>query len=275
MAKGGNLNFHETFKPERQYIGSILNVANMPGAMTIQEISNHTGIPNGDSSGKVVPHIRYAEYMGLIEVVKSSKDEYLFNRTKLGEVVYREDEGLQEKLTITLCYAMLLREKNDNAFIWRQTVKEILPDYRNEISIDILIKELERELDRKLSKDSFRPFKMSIMDLFDELNVLVVNGDKIECKCAIYDKELIYLYAYILLEYWDDVFPEEEEISSIQLMKLRFGKIFGWDEQKEYEVLEHLSDKGMIRLNRQLVPYTILRLVEKESVMEKLYSELC
>ena len=64
----------------------------------------------------------------------------------------------------------------------------------------------------------------------------------------------------------------------MHLFCLSYGmkcKLFGWDEQKEYEVLEQLSDKGIIRLNRQLVPYTILRLTDKDTVMERLYSELC
>jgi hypothetical protein len=90
-----------------------------------------------------------------------------------------------------------------------------------------------------------------------------------------YNKEFIFLYAYVLFEYWDELFPKYEEISSVQLEKVCFGKAFGWNEQKEHEVLEHLSDKGIIRMNKQLVPYTIFRLIDKETVMGKLYSELC
>ena len=39
-------------------------------------------------------------------------------------------------------------------------------------------------------------------------------------------------------------------------------------------MLEHLSEIGIIRLNRQLVPYTILKLADKDAMIEKLYSEL-
>jgi hypothetical protein len=51
--------------------------------------------------------------------------------------------------------------------------------------------------------------------------------------------------------------------------------VFGWDSQTEYDVLEHMVDKGFIRLNRQLMPYTILKLVDKKELIEGLYSELC
>ena len=67
-----NLNFHQTFKPEKQYIGSILNVADNTDGIGVQEISSYTGIPNGKSSGKVEPHIIYANYMGLIEYEKKN-----------------------------------------------------------------------------------------------------------------------------------------------------------------------------------------------------------
>ena len=81
--------------------------------------------------------------------------------------------------------------------------------------------------------------------------------------------------SYILFEFWDELFNGQEEISAVQFSELCFGKVFGWNEQKEYEVLEHLADKGIIRLNKQLVPYTILRLTDKNAVMARLYSELC
>ncbi len=56
---------------------------------------------------------------------------------------------------------------------------------------------------------------------------------------------------------------------------LSFSKIFGWTAEQEYQVLEQLSDREILRLNRQLMPYTILRLISKDNLLNKLYSELC
>ena len=53
MASQSNLNFHQTFKPEKQYVGSILDVANNTDTMSVPNISSYTGIPNGKSSGKI------------------------------------------------------------------------------------------------------------------------------------------------------------------------------------------------------------------------------
>ena len=67
MSKQVNVNFHQTFKPECQYISSILDIADGITWRSVKDISAVTGIPQGTSSGKVEPHISYAEYKGLVK----------------------------------------------------------------------------------------------------------------------------------------------------------------------------------------------------------------
>lgn len=273
MDRQVKLNFHQTFKPERQYISSILNVANGTDAMSVKDISSCTGIPNGQSSGKVEPHISYAAYMGLVEYEKNN-GLILLKRTKLGEIVHTEDPGLQENLSILLSHCMMLRE-NNGADVWSAVFKKILPNYRTGIKKDILIKELEQLFNGKVNKKNFAPFIGSYKDMFSVIGVLEIDIECIKLTSISFDKELTFLYAYILLEYWEELFPEQEEISSVQLEELSFGKAYGWDTQSEHGVLEHLADEGLIRMNRQLMPYTLLRLVDKNTLAEKLYSKLC
>lgn len=59
MSKQVNVNFHQTFKPECQYISSILDIADGITWRSVKDISAVTGIPQGTSSGKVEPHISY------------------------------------------------------------------------------------------------------------------------------------------------------------------------------------------------------------------------
>ena len=99
MAQVVSLNFHQTFRPEKQYIAAILELAEDATVRTVKEISALTGIPNGERSGKVEPHIIYATYMGLITYEKKDGG-YSLSRTPLGETVYVEDPGLQENLTV-------------------------------------------------------------------------------------------------------------------------------------------------------------------------------
>lgn len=273
MVAQSNLNFHQTFKPEVQYISSILSVADGTTAYEIKDISNLTGIPNGKSSGKVEPHILYSSYMGLIDF-KKEDGKYILSLTPLGELVLREDPGLQEELTLLLCHSMMCRTTN-GADVWSTCFLRILPKYKSGVKKDVLLKELEVVFPGKINTKNLAPFCSSYEDMFSELSILSEKDDLILSNSKPYNKEFIYLYAYVLWTLWDEEFANQDEISSIQLDILCFGKIFGWSSEQEYKVLEHLSDHGIIRLNRQLMPYTVLKLTSKETLLNKLYSELC
>lgn len=273
MAQMVNLNFHQTFRPEQQYIAAVLEFATGKGFNSLKEISAQTGIPTGASSGKVEPHILYAYYMGLIEYEKKN-GEYKLSRTSLGEVVYTEDPGLQEQLTILLCHCMMLREEN-GAILWSTVFKKIFPIYRSGIKKDMLLKELVILFANKVSSKNIAPFFGSYASYFDGLGLLKENEDIISINTMPFNKEYIYLYALVLYSYWEDKYDNQDEITSSQLYKLKFGNVFGWDNQLEYEALEQMADKEIIRMNRQLMPYTILKLSDKDKLIVRLYSELC
>lgn len=273
MVRQVNINFHQTFKPECRYISSILDIADGNSWLNVKDISGKTGIPQGTSSGKVEPHISYAEYMGVIKSEKKNKKIHL-TRTVLGEKVHVEDPGLQETLTKLLLHAMILRQK-EGASMWSSSFKEILPKYRNGIKKDMLILELNQIYDNKITTKNISPFFSSYDDFFSEIGILNVENDVMRCNSLSYNKEFIYMYALVLWSYWEEWYPKQEEISSVQFAELGFGKAFGWDIEKEYEVMEYLADRGLLRMNRQLMPYTILKIADKEELIDNLYSELC
>lgn len=273
MAQVVSLNFHQTFRPEKQYIAAILELAEDATVRTVKDISSLTGIPNGESSGKVEPHIIYATYMGLISYEKKDGG-YSLSRTPLGEIIYMEDPGLQENLTVLVCHSMMQRD-NDGAPLWSTIIKKIMPLYRTGIKKEMLLKELVAPFDGKATTKNIAPFFGSFDSFFDSMNLLSDEGDSIRINSLQYDKEFIYAYAIAFLTYWNEMYPGQDEITSIQMDELHFGEVFGWDMQLEYEVLEHLADKGIIRMNRQLMPYTILKLTEIEDLYCRLFSELC
>ena len=273
MSSVTNVNFHQTFKPESQYISSILSIADNNYGLSLKEISQLTGIPQGESSGKVEPHIVYSSSMGLIEYEKKDGLVY-FSKTDIGEIVSIEDPGLQEELTKLMLHAMMLRDKSGTV-VWKYVFRKILPKYHGQIKKDLLLLELNELLEGKINTKNIAPFYGSYDDFFKEIGILSVDESVVECNSLSYNREFIYLYALVLLEYWEELIPDQNEISSTQFTELCFGKVFGWDSQTEYDVLEHMVDKGFIRLNRQLMPYTILKLVDKKELIEGLYSELC
>ena len=66
MISRSKLKFHETFQPEWTYIARVLELAKDNYCGSKFDISDITGIPTGKQKGKVEPHIKYAQFMGLI-----------------------------------------------------------------------------------------------------------------------------------------------------------------------------------------------------------------
>ncbi len=276
------LDFHQTFKPERSCLTSLLASLTECSGKTIQEISKIAGIPTGASSGKVVPTICYLDYMGLIDEQISNK-QYSLAYTKLGQTVVTEDPGLMEDLTLILLHCMLAR-KTSGAELWSYVFCDLAPKYHNKISKAIIDKELEMHFGKDVN---LAPFNGAYTGLFEQIGVLSMTGAEYTVLTQPINPDFIYLYGLVLYKVWDDwanQFTDSEkeslrisdkEITDIQLEETGFRGPFGWSQKDEYHVLEALHDKGIVALNRQMSPITIRRISTEEEITDMLYSELC
>lgn len=281
MIKKG-LNFHQSFKPEHNLLCSLMQSLAECSGKTAQEISKLTGIPTGDSSGKVVPTIYYLEYMGLIvENLKNKK--FILGYTELGKRVLTEDPGFMEELTLLLLHCMLVR-KNNGAELWNYIICNLIPKYHGRISKVNFDKELQINFGKSVN---LTPFNGTYTGLFSNIGTLDVTNDGYNLQKQTINLDYIYLYGFVLYAYWSDwldgLTDEEKitkktsdiEITSVQLEEIGFRRPFGWTEQEEYQVLELLQDKGVISLNRQMVPFTIRKIMIEDEISNLLYSELC
>ena len=102
------LNFPQTFLPDRRLLARLLPFAAANGRGDKVEIGEATGIPTGQSTGKVEPMINYARGMGLID---TNRDAGLWQlaMTPLGRVVVAEDPYLSQPVTLWLLHLMLCR----------------------------------------------------------------------------------------------------------------------------------------------------------------------
>jgi len=271
-----NLNFHQTFKPEKQYIASLLDyVNNNTGFHSPKEISLETGIPTGESSGKVVPHIEYAKYMGLLNYELEASN-FQLSLTTLGKCILEEDPGFMEELTLLICHGMLLRPTK-GASVWSKTFLEVFPKYNDSISVEQCILELEKFYGDKIKQKNFAPFLSSYEDIFECFNIFTLDKTRsniiFQNKLPI-NKDYIFVYAFLILAYWKEKFFEQNEISADEFELLYISNVFRWTKEETYSVLEMLNDKNIIRLNRQMSPYTILFLNTEDYLINKLYSEL-
>ena len=176
-----NINFALTFKPEKQYIGCLLKIAERAQPMSTKQISLETGIPMGTSSGKVVPHIDYCKFMGLIDYERIDSNTYQLSLTPLGEVVLDEDPGIKEELSLILLHSMLVRNI-EGAPIWDEMYHKIFPKYHGTISIEDAINELNIIYDNKVTKKNFAPFISSYEDMFSPINYITVENEILRVK---------------------------------------------------------------------------------------------
>lgn len=272
MNKPVNLQFHQTFKPEPEHISSLLMAADDIESISLDQISIITGIPTGKSSGKVVPHLEYAQYMNLL-TYNLKNGLYTVKLTDLGEVIREQDPSLVEELTLLMCHCMITRSEK-GAPLWHDIVNHFLPINNYTINKSVLIAELNNYYKKAKGGAAYRPFFISYQEFFECLGIIIDVDDTIIMNKHAYDYSFLYLYAYVLFELWDERYPSQDEITSKELEHLEFHKPFRWTSLEVYEVLEHLSDKDIIRLNRQLTPFTILRLASKEEILSVLYDEL-
>lgn len=275
-----NLNFHLTFRPERQYISSLLEAIDSCDGVDIQEISATTGIPTGKSSGKVEPTICYAEYMGLLKKQKMD-GRFTLRHTLLGQCVADEDMGLLEKLTLLAMHAMLVRPFS-GAELWSHIFCNVFPKYRNTLTKNQFEKEIEIQFGSNIK---LAPFYGTYQGIFNMLKILSIDDEGINVNPCKVDDDYVYLYAFVLFTYWDEWMQNAEpseirmasltEITSDHLAAIGFRCPFGWSEKEEYIALELMADKHLVALNRQMVPFTIRRNTDKENLVDLLYSELC
>jgi hypothetical protein len=87
--------------------------------------------------------------------------------------------------------------------------------------------------------------------------------------------DLSFVYAYALLDSWDRLFPDKQEITDFELKdELGFNKIFGLNEDECNYVIDALADEGIITVNRQLYPATLIRTSNLSGIISRLYSRL-
>ncbi len=265
-----DINFHQTFKPEKAYISELLQIGDEAKDVTLDELSKMTGIPQGKSSGKLVPHIKYAQFMGLVNY-SSSNSLYTLEPTSLGKTIADEDRSLSEDISLLAMHHNIIK-KETGADLWSFCFIDYFNKYGKTSKYEYFLNEVEQ----KFGKVKLGPFLKSYEELFAPLSLLTINSKtnqmefgNIECH-----RELIPVIGYIFYDLWDKAYPDESEITGDQLNGLYFKNRFGWTQAEELNFLDQLADYGLIRINKQLMPFTIIRLRNTQEVLSILYNEL-
>lgn len=263
--------FHETFQPQAEYISAVLELACNGYSGTKESISERTGIPTGRQKGKVVPHLKYAKYMGLLSFT-SEGGIYDLKPTPLGERVYAEDPYLLEGLTRLVCN-YYLTDKQDGAPQWSY-IFHALPHL------------LDQPVDCEYLRDHCNaffgfPVELGVVKncyqsgMFEGLKVLNWSDKELVFNRGYVSKQNMPVYAYTLIDTWERILPDRREIPLPMILNdLGWGPAFGFDEADISMAIEALADGQYIQVNRQLFPVTVIRFALKEDLLSGLYGNL-
>lgn len=268
------LKFHETFQSESAYLAKILDLASQSYSGTKFEISDITGIPTGKQKGKVEPHIKYASYMGLVDY-NVDKGVYHLSLTELGNEVFVQDKFLHETLTQWICHYEISR-KDVGAPQWAYIVHNGHSGYYQYNSSSYHLDKANALFSTDIDfEEMFGVVKRSYSDgFFSGINYLKWE-DSVEYIEHSENPELVFVYAFAILDSWKRMFPQKSEITITELLEvIEFGKIFNVNEEEVDGILDSLCNEGLLRLNRQLYPPTVIATANSDEVICNLYNRL-
>lgn len=270
-------NFHCTFKPERQYINALLRYAASGRSGNFKEIANATGIPMGESSGKVPAILNYCRGMGLIKfsnsLIKTTKKKPKL--TDFGRIVFKEDPFLKFEITQWIVHFNLCNPVS-GADVWFYT---FFSGY-NILGNIFKRSDLENHLSLQLGKiDSgiIGPMIGMYEDeaAFGKCGVLSEQKGEISRKSAPIFDELIRGYASWILQLMKDFFPDQQQIPITDLDKIAGWKLIpGWTESTSIRILDLIESKGLIKVDRQMKPWLIKAQTSADLSWKDIYNDM-
>lgn len=291
-----SVNFHATFLPDLVNISRLLEIADNYDYLSKEEIFELTGIPTGESTGKVEPHIKYAQYMALLNFNKKkykyyderegkekSVSKYHLKKTSLGEKVFLEDCYFQEDVSKLICH-YFLTSKYYGAKMWFEIFRKLPMYFGNKISGEFLNIEINKVFN--LSKDTkLGAFNGTYNNdsSIASLNLLTIQeGEDKSSRSSTYifnqqyyKEDFLYVYMYTLLKDLLNIDSTRKEFTTDEIFNdIMWNRAFVWDEDKAMEVLGICEDIGLIKINRQLSPVTIIINTTEDELLNKLYSML-
>lgn len=266
-----SLNFHKDFAPTSRYIAEIVRLAANNFIGDKDEISEETGIPTGDSSGKVVPHIKYAKFMGLIESDKVNNGKYNLQLTSLGRVIYSEDKYFMDRISKYLVNYFLC-DKEEGAPHWSFLFNNFNYILGSEYALSTIEEQARAYFEKNVEMTVVK--SMYVKDYgFDDLKIITesLNKNLIFERCPI-QQDSYYMYGYTLLYSWEKYFKDKVEISIDEIIEdLKWSNKFGFDYNTTLEVFDELESLGIIKMNKQLSPITVIKTLQADEIMFKIY----
>ncbi len=204
----------------------------------------------------------YSYLMGLIK-------EDMCTLTELGEIIRSEDPSCSEELTQWILHKNLV--SSTGAPLWNWLFRYLLPNNKMKVTGEFVTKQAQDKFGTNVKTGVCKTCYLNGLSEIDYLDTNF-SGYAVRMKRIIPD--FLYLYAYDLFDEWDYLYPNKNEITENEMYGMENAACFGLSKDNWFEVLEMIAGKNMIRINRQLTPFTIIRNSSTDAVIPKLYSLL-
>lgn len=271
-----SINFHDTFMPERSLMALFLEYAAAEKSGTLKEISEVTGIPMGEYSGKMPAILNYAMGMGLVTLSTHPKSATKKPKlTSFGHIVIKEDPYMGEALTQWIAHMNLCR--ND---IGARTWHELFARGKFALGTTFTRGQLEDYLVSVFGKGSKNRTGPLIVTYADEAamaksGILTVEEEKIvRNKAPLLDYYAIAYSAHILT-LMEDYFPQQGQVTLRDFnQKTNWFDICLWSEADIEKILEVIEGKQFVTVDRQMKPWILEKRTASEKVWPHIYDEL-
>lgn len=278
------LNFPQDFVPDRALLSRLLAFAERGGAGTKVEIGAETGIPTGESTGKVEPMIHYARGMGLI-VAHKDRGRWALSVTGLGALVFAEDRFLDEAVTLWAMHLMLCRRAGlgspargvaDPWFALFADGQTRLGNPFDRASLLDLLAERHGPKGYLRSLSGVVPRSYTQAACLGPIGALLEAGkDRYRRVPAPVERSYFPAYTAALFVAWDLLHPGQAQVSLESLLdESRLLAALGWDSAAAEEWIGWMTYRGLVQLDRLTGVAMALRLMATSTVLCGLYEGL-
>lgn len=118
------------------------------------------------------------------------------------------------------------------------------------------------------------PFYTSYSGMFRKLAVLKTTPEEIKCTFLTFKDAYINIYAYILLKEWESLYDGILELTADDFYAMNVDAKLCMSRSDFDKVLSILESHGIIKFERLLTPFIVLKLHSSDVIIKDIYSTL-
>ncbi|MCB5260913.1 MAG: hypothetical protein PHI70_09455 [Proteiniphilum sp.] len=267
--------FHMTFKPERQYINALLRFAAAGEEGDYQRIADITGIPTGESSGKVPATIDYCIGMGLILMLGNKGSLKKPELTNLGRILLLEDPYLKLEISQWLCHLNMCN-REFGADVWHHvfwTGYHSLGEAFSRENLDAMLRSIYGNTNRGLIGPLVSMYEDDAS--FKLCGALSESDQIISRKTAPIKDEMVRGYGAWLISACEQYFPKQKQVSVTEIeQKTGWLTIMGWMGRDLSTALDLMERKGIIKVDRHMNPWIISPLYSAKDAYKNMFNDM-